>query len=325
MQKQTAQQCLVSATESGQKLFSYLKRRLGREFPGSGLMRLIRTGQVRVNSKRKKPYDRVYAGDTVRIPPHFPETGDDPQRAGELQIVFENPDFTVLDKPAGVPVHSGTSARRDNMVLRLRKHYAGADFSPALVHRLDKETSGLLLAAKNYAWLRRIQAMWKKNLVEKTYLAWVHGSWPSRWVNLEHRLIKTFEKMQPSPEGRPALSRVRSIASSRDKTLVQIRIITGRTHQIRTQLSLSGHPVIGDGKYGKDSGYAEMYLHAYMLAWPGHVFCLPPGWTGDFTTPGDLEKRSGNLNLGEGEGLAVKKTPVIIPGLDSQGEYTFRA
>ena len=300
MQKQTAQQCLVSSTESGQKLFSYLKRRLGREFPGSGLMRLIRTGQVRVNSKRKKPYDRVYAGDTVRIPPHFPETGDDPQRAGDLKIVFESRDFTVLHKPAGVPVHSGTSARRDNMVLRLRKHYAEADFSPALVHRLDKETSGLLLAAKSYTWLKDMQIIWKKNRIEKTYLAWVHGTWPSRWVKLEHRLIKSHEKVHPSPEGKPALSRVRSIASRRDKTLVEVRIITGRTHQIRAQLSLCGHPVIGDSRYGKDGGYAKMYLHAYMLAWPGHVFRLPPDWNGDFAPPAELESRISTPGCGKG-------------------------
>ncbi len=300
MHKQAVQQCRVSSTESGQKLFSYLKRRLGREFPGSGLMRLIRTGQVRVNSKRSKPYDRVYAGDTVRIPPHFPETGDDPQKAGDLQIVFENRDFIVLDKPAGVPVHSGTSASRDNMVLRLRKHYAEEDFSPALVHRLDKDTSGLLLAAKSYTWLRNMQIIWKKNRVEKTYLAWIHGSWSSRWVKLEHRLVKTQEKMQPAPEGKPALSRVRSIASSRDRTLVEVRIITGRTHQIRTQLSLCGHPVIGDSKYGHEAGHARMYLHAYMLSWPGQVFSLVPDWTGDFAPPGDLESRAAKPECGKG-------------------------
>ncbi len=282
IQKQTARQCRVTPSESGQKLFSYLKRVLGKEFPGSGIMRLIRTGQVRVNSKRSKPYDRVYSGDTVRIPPHYPETGDDPQRAGDLDIVHENNDFVVLNKPAGVPVHSGTSARRDNMVLRLRKHYAGVDFSPSLVHRLDKDTSGLLLAAKNYTWLKSMHQAWKSNRVQKLYLAWIHGPWPSRWVKLEHRLLKTHEMMQSSPRGKPALSRVRAITNRKGKTLAEIEILTGRTHQIRVQLSLSGHPIIGDCKYGRTGECSKMLLHACMLSWPGHEFRLLPDWTGDF-------------------------------------------
>jgi len=290
MDKQQTQQCLVSDKESGQKLFSYLKRRLGRDFPGSGIMRLIRTGQVRVNSRRSKPYDRVFAGDIVRIPPHFPETADDPSRAGSLEIIHENEDFLVLHKPAGVPVHSGTSAGRDNMALRLRKHYAHAGFTPALVHRLDKDTSGLLLAAKSYAWLREIHRIWKKGGVDKIYLAWIHGPWPRGWTRLEHRLVRRHEKMIPSSEGRIALSWVMPVRSHTDYTLVMVRLITGLTHQIRAQLALCGTPVLGDRRYGPKSGSSPgMFLHAYRLSWPGGDFSLPPAWTGDLAVPSGLD------------------------------------
>ncbi len=294
MQKQKTQQCRVSPEESGQKLFAYLKRKLGREFPTSGVMRLIRTGQVRVNSRRSKPYARVFTGDKIRIPPHVPEQGDDPSRAGELDIVFENRNLLVLNKPSGIPVHSGTSARRDNMVLRLRKHYSGADFTPNLVHRLDKDTSGLLLVAKNYHWLQKMHRLWKQGEVSKTYLAWIHGKWQKKgWVKLEHRLARKHEKVISSPdEGKTALTWVQAIVSpgpNQDMTLVMVRIATGRTHQIRAQLALAGHPVAGDGKYGSDfKAFGRMLLHAYCLAWPGYDFRLRPDWDDPFAPPEDI-------------------------------------
>ena len=184
----------VTAAEAGQKLLQFLSRRF--EEPQSVLHRWIRTGQVRINGGRAKPFDRVELNDEIRVPP-FAGAGMKAERAPassggkELPpIVAETDDVIVFCKPSGLPVHPGTG-HTDSLTTRLEAAFAGLPFIPAPVHRLDRDTSGLLLVGKTYAAVRRLSDALAAHGVAKDYLAWVQGECPwSRPKRLEDHLAK---------------------------------------------------------------------------------------------------------------------------------------
>lgn len=186
----------VTAAEAGQKLLQFLSRRF--DEPQGVLHRWIRTGQVRINGGRAKPFDRVELGDEIRVPP-FAGAGAKTERASapsggvELPpIVAETDDVIVFCKPSGLPVHPGTG-HTDSLTARLEAAFAGSPFIPAPVHRLDRDTSGLLLVGKTYAAVRRLSDALAAHdgSVAKDYLAWVQGECPwSRPKRLEDHLAK---------------------------------------------------------------------------------------------------------------------------------------
>jgi len=311
-------QLTVSRAEAGQKLMQYLGRVLGKNVPGSVFMRWIRTGQVRVDGKRAKPFDRVDEGQTVRLPP-FAEvpserltTGadapalaaqgstDDSAVSGspaagialDLPILAETDDWLVIAKPAGLPVHPG-SGWTDSVQTRLDRAYAGASFIPAIAHRLDRDTSGALLAARTHRALTQAHETFKTGGTVKQYLCWVLGKWtlsaPGQPVMMTDRLEKSGpagrEKMVTG-EGKEARLAATPFCIEADRTLLSVRLYTGRTHQIRAQLSSRGHPIVGDAKYG--GGRGPLYLHAWRLTIQGETFSCPPPWTGRWET-GPLE------------------------------------
>lgn len=269
----------VTHAEAGQKLLQFLERRM--HVPGPGLHRWIRTGQVRVNSKRAKAFDRLHMGDVVRLPPFafsqaravhdtpVPEALPMPF----VPVLVESDAVLICCKPAGLPVHAGTG-HADSLAARLHAHYAGSAFMPTPAHRLDKATSGLLLIAKTYAALRLIQeALGDADRLTKTYLAWVGGNWPhDHPVVLRDHLHKAtspdgLERMHTThADGALALLTARRIATRQHASLLQIDLHTGRTHQIRAQLAARGHPLIGDPKYGGPACPQGMLLHAWGLS-----------------------------------------------------------
>jgi len=318
---------LVSPEEAGQKLLQFLQRRLGREVPGSALLRIIRTGEVRVNGGRKKPFFRLAAGQEVRVPPltrtldsgtakqiTAPAAAPDAQSApgstetgpaetgASLDLLFESPGYVAVLKPAGLCSHAGTR-HKDSVADRLKALYAGAPFVPVLTHRLDKDTSGILLAAKTYAELRRLNDLFASRGVSKTYLAWVDGPWPGKGPEMMEdqldRLDLASEQAKGNGdrkkvlaaaegEGKTARAEVRPVLRKRQATLLLVRLFTGRTHQIRVQLSLRGHPVISDAVYGRKVRGVPMLLHALCLRLPERALFAVPDWTGPFALPGRL-------------------------------------
>lgn len=302
---------MVGQAESGQKILQFLQRRLN--LPPTLLHRWIRTGQVRLNGGRCKPFARVQTGDVVRLPPFAlkmaAQSGAVPVRTTDAvpeppalgasaplpPVVGAEGPVWALFKPAGLPTHPGTG-HSDSLATRLAGHYPQAAFKPTPAHRLDKDTSGILLVAATFAALRELQEAIRQRTLVKEYVVWVRGRWP--WPEarlLRHQVRKGlergFEKMRAvlSPAGgeraREALCLARPLRVREHESLLLIRLFTGRTHQIRVQLASLGHPVLGDVKYGPPGqrvGAGPMYLHALRVILPGgRVFACLPDWGGE--------------------------------------------
>lgn len=282
-----AQFVTVTPAESGQKLLQYLERRLTGDVPRSAIQRWIRKGQVRVDKGRKKPFDRIKTGQIVRIPPYTP--GEQAAATtGNLDFVHEDEHILAIAKPAGLPAHGGDSVE-DSVVSRIKGRFADADFMPTLAHRLDKDTSGILLAARDYATLRMLNEAFASGEVDKLYLAWVKGAWPETGtILLEDKLEKKGEpgnEIVKTGSGKHAQAEVTPLLVMDDHSLLAIRLITGRTHQIRVQLATRCHPVMGDRKYGKGQNRGPMRLHCFTLRVKSHSFQLAPLWSGKWETP----------------------------------------
>ncbi len=289
----------VTAAEAGQKLLQFLSRRF--DEPQSVLHRWIRTGQVRINGGRAKPFDRVELNDEIRVPPFAgagTKTECAPAPSGGKKalppIVAETDDVIVFCKPSGLPVHPGTG-HADSLTTRLEAAFAGSPFIPVPVHRLDRDTSGLLLVGKTYAAVRRLSDALASHdgSVTKEYLAWVQGECPwSRPKRLEDRLAKRTvgelgrEKVVAGKSSageadeKPASLTVRCLTVREGRSLVLVRLHTGRTHQIRVQLSERGFPLIGDVKYGGPRCEGGLKLHAVRLRVGEETYTALPLWAG---------------------------------------------
>lgn len=273
----------VDAERAGQRIDNFLLNYL-KGVPRSRIYRLLRTGQVRVNKGRIRPVYRLKAGDTIRIPPvavAAPEQAPAIPR-GALEavgraVLYEDEDLLVLDKPAGMAAHGGSGLRYGVIeVLRaLRPHAPDI----ALVHRLDRQTSGCLLAAKNRRLLPALQARFMEGEVDKRYLALLKGVWRGgpRTIDLALRKgrLQSGERMVAvDTDGKMAQTRFTPVASYGQCCLVEATLHTGRTHQIRVHAAGIGQPVAGDDKYGdaefnramRRLGLKRLFLHAHALS-----------------------------------------------------------
>lgn len=272
----------VTEEDAGQRIDNWLLKRL-KGVPKTHVYRLLRTGQVRVNKGRAGPQRKLATGDQVRIPPVRVAEPGAPRRAPdellqrvESRIVFEDDHLLVLDKPAGLAVHGGSGVGFGAIEL-LRALRPDAP-SVELVHRLDRDTSGLLMVAKKRSALRALHAAMREGRVAKRYLALLVGPWKgeARRVDApleEHRPESGERVTRVGPNGREAVSHFIPEQRFRDSTLVAVDIETGRMHQIRAHAAHIGHPVLGDPKYGdklanrllKSKGLDRMFLHASRL------------------------------------------------------------
>lgn len=272
----------VTAQESGQKLLQFLQRRLGPSVPKSLLMRLIRKGQVRVDKGRKKPFDRLNEGQTVRIPPIRLDTAPPPTPLPPLPVLAEGDGWIALRKPAGLPTQPG-SGHTDAASERLRTQFADTPFTPTPAHRLDKDTSGILLAGTSYEGLTTLQDAFKHHTLRKHYLARVHGRIePGTSLTLHDQLEKTGSpgnQRMTTGTGKHALAYAVCRETDGKTSLLEIDLRTGRTHQIRTQLATRNMPILGDKKYGTNDDAPRMMLHAWKITLPnGNTVEDEPQW-----------------------------------------------
>ena len=274
----------VDVERAGQRIDNYLGSQL-KGVPKSAIYRLLRTGQVRINGKRAKPEQKLEAGDAVRIPPVRLDAPGTPVTPGvslrgalDAAVLFEDRELLVLDKPSGLASHGGSGVSLGAIeALRAIRPQDNLE----LVHRLDRDTSGLLLFAKKHSALRKLQSLIRDGQMHKLYYALIKGS-PAHDkfevdAPLQKNQLRSGERMVAvEADGKPSLSRSRVLERFADATLVEVEIVTGRTHQIRVHALHGGHPLAGDDKYGDEVfnkqlrtlGLKRLFLHAHSLSFP---------------------------------------------------------
>ena len=275
---------VVDEESAGQRLDNFLIRHL-KGVPKTHVYRIIRSGEVRVNKGRAGADTRVVAGDVVRVPPvrtseKAAQKVEMPAPGREFPLLMEDEALLAIDKPAGVAVHGGSGVSF-GVIEQLRQARPQARFLE-LVHRLDRETSGILLVARKRSALKHLQDQFRERETGKTYLALVVGDWPaSRKVidaPLHKYLLADGERRvkvvgKDDPDGMKAVTLVKVRERLDGFTLLEVTIRTGRTHQIRVHLASQGHPIAGDDKYGdfehnkalQKQGLRRMFLHAWRL------------------------------------------------------------
>jgi 23S rRNA pseudouridine955/2504/2580 synthase len=273
----------IAAAQQGQRIDNFLLRTL-KGVPKSKIYRILRSGEVRVNSARIKPEYRLQTGDRVRIPPLRTRAQTTPVRPPQVlleqlrsAVLFEDRELLVIDKPAGLAVHKG-SGLAFGVIEILRALRPQAEFLE-LVHRLDRATSGCLLIAKSPQMLKKLHAALHSGAVDKRYLALVKGHWDHGTIEvtapLRKNTLRGGERMVVvSESGKAARSRFQAITITPQASLLEVRIATGRTHQIRVHAAYVQHPVAGDDKYGDDTfnrqmsqlGLNRLFLHAHSLS-----------------------------------------------------------
>ena len=281
-----AKTMLVDEESAGQRLDNFLLRHL-KGVPKTHVYRIIRTGEVRINKGRGNADTRVQTGDVVRLPPVRVATVNvnAPVAPGrEFPVLMEDEQMMAIDKPAGVAVHGGSGVSF-GVIEQLRQARPGARMLE-LVHRLDRDTSGVLLVAKKRSALTRLQDQFRDRETGKTYLALVKGQWPSNkkvidlplqrylipnGVGEGERRVRIAAKDDANAQRAITLVRVSRLVG--DYSLLEVTIKTGRTHQIRVHLASQGYPIVGDDKYGDfelnkrlaAQGMKRMFLHAWRL------------------------------------------------------------
>lgn len=264
---------------AGQRIDNFLRNQL-KNVPKSMVYRILRKGEVRVNKKRIKAEYKLSAGDVVRIPPVTLEQSDQESntpntklsKVAELEhcIIFEDEHLLILNKPSGTAVHGG-SGLKFGAIEALRALRPEARFLE-LVHRIDRDTSGILLVAKKRSALRHLQAQFREKTIQKYYFALVMGKWKSSCKVVNAPLLKNEVNsiVRVNPNGKASETRFKILEQFAQATLVQASPITGRTHQIRVHTQYTGHPIAWDDRYGDrrfdaytaQFGIDRLFLHA---------------------------------------------------------------
>ena len=281
--KQKARFVTINEGSAGQRIDNYLMREI-KDVPRSYIYRILRKGEVRVNKKRVKQLYKLKVEDVVRIPPVFlPDKGAPASVPRSLlerlkkSIIEEDENLIFINKPSGLAVHGGSGIKY-GLIESFRQLRPELTFVE-LVHRLDKDTSGIVMLAKNRKSLLALHDMMKHGGIDKYYQTLIKGQWQGG----SRHIINSLERKQgrkqkvrvvSSSEGKEAESIFTPMQVYQEQTLLKVQLLTGRMHQIRTQLSELDHPVLGDNQYGdfslnrvlkKRLGLKRLFLHAYHL------------------------------------------------------------
>ena len=271
----------IEADQAGQRIDNFLLR-ICKGVPKSHVYQVLRSGQVRVNKGRIDATYRLVEGDTVRVPPmRIAEREHTHVPAVEFSILFEDEHVLVIDKPAGVAVHGGSGISH-GVIEQLRAARPQAKFLE-LVHRLDRETSGILMLAKKRSALTALHEQIRTGQIDKRYLTLIHGQWLHRRQHIKLPLFKYTtpegeRRVRVQSDGQPSHTVFNLLRKYGGFVLLEAELKTGRTHQIRVHLAASGFPIVGDEKYG-DFGFnrqmhkatagrgalKRMFLHAWSL------------------------------------------------------------
>ena len=307
-------QLVVEAANEGDRLDRYVADNVP-DLSRTYAQRLIEAAQVLLNNRQARPSTPVHAGDTVTV--HLPA----PQPVGlvaealPLQIVYEDRDVVVIDKPAGMVVHPAPGHDRGTLVNGLIARYPemaiNGDMRPGIVHRLDRDTSGLLVAARNERALRSLQAQQQARTMLKIYLAVVEGRMPELEGVIDAPIARhptDRVRMAVVAGGRPARTHWRVLEDLGEYTLIEARLETGRTHQIRVHCASRNRPILGDPLYGPKRpratfGLTRQFLHAHRLG-----FKLPSGgeWV-EFTSPLPADLEAALARLRQSSRAAVRR------------------
>jgi 23S rRNA pseudouridine955/2504/2580 synthase len=288
---------VIADEEAGQRLDNYLLRRC-KGVPKSHIYRILRSGEVRVNSRRVDATYRLCSGDQVRLPPlrlaERPESEivEAAKARVELPLLYEDDALLVVDKPDGIAVHGGSGVSF-GVIEALRRQRPEAKFLE-LAHRLDRETSGILLVGKKRVALTALHDMFREHGegADKRYLVVIAGRWMNATQHVRLPLLKYLSdngerRVSVASEGKPSHTHFRLLARWQSASLLEARLMTGRTHQIRVHLAHLGFPILGDEKYGnfelnrrlRGDGLKRMALHAWRMTFRHPLTAAPLSFT----------------------------------------------
>ena len=282
---------LINENDAGQRLDRFIKK-AAPLLPPSLMQRYIRIKRIKVNGKRAENAYMLALGDTVQLyinDEFFPPESDSKlsfmAARGKLNVVYEDENILLADKEPGLVVHEDESGDTDTLIGRIQRYLyekkeydpdAENSFAPALCNRIDRNTGGIVIAAKNAASLRVLNELIKERLIDKFYLCVIHGkvspsagTYKSFMLKDERqKIVRVFDS--PKPGAKTAITKYRTLKTNDRFSLMEIELLTGRFHQIRAQFAYVGHPLLGDTKYGtakqnKDTGFKFQALYSYKL------------------------------------------------------------
>lgn len=280
--KSGVQQLAISADFAGQRIDNFLIAHL-KGMPKSRIYRILRKGEVRINSKRISPFYRLMAGDKLRLPPLFldekaknvPPSKGTTALLGE-RILYEDEQLLIINKPCGMSVHVGSTVRVG--VIEALRHMYPKFVHLELAHRLDSETSGCLILAKKRRVLRELHELLREGKISKVYWALTMGKWKNSELRVDLPLHKHYRDggkhvVEVNKAGKSAQTIFHPLKIFKNGSLVEATLLTGRTHQIRVHAQYQGHPIAGDDRYGdttfnkfaRSIGLKRMFLHARSI------------------------------------------------------------